>query len=88
MSKTLQEILSVKSERYQQLEAAAHAAGLSLPDYLDREWEKANPPLPKEQLIERMKTRTRVKVDAAAAIREAREERDAQMDEWIKNVRR
>ena len=88
MNKTLKEILSVKSERYQQLEAEAKAAGLSVPDYVHQQWVKENPPLTKEQLIERMKTRKRVKIDAAELVRLGREERDAQIEETLKNVRR
>ena len=61
---------------------------MSLPDYLHAEWEKTRPRFTREELMERLKNRARVPIDAAELIRQGREERDAQMDEWLKDVRR
>lgn len=80
-------ITSEPSETYRELKAEADAAGLSVPEYLDRQWEKSRPKLTKEELIERLRTRKRVQIDAAELIRQGREERDVQVDEWLKEMR-
>ena len=80
-------ILNQRSEKYEKLKAEADAAGLSVEESLYQEWDKTRPKFTIEELRERLRTRERVKIDAAALIREGREERDAQVDEWLKDIR-
>ena len=78
------------SETYLALKARADAAGMSLPDYLDVEWEKTRPRFTKEELIERIRQRAHLfaGIDAAQLIREGREEREAQLDSLWDDVSR
>ena len=78
------------SETYKELKAKADAEGLTVPEYMQREWEKSRPQVSPEELRERIKRRAPffVGFDVVQAIHEGREERDAQIDEWLKDVGR
>jgi hypothetical protein len=90
MSSRILSILNERSETYEKLKAEADAAGLTVPEYLDREWEKTRPRFTEEELWERIQRLAPLfaGLDAAELVREARDERDAQMDEWLKDVGR
>lgn len=88
MSKTVR-IQYAASDTYLALKARANEAGMSLPDYLQAEWEKARPRFTKEELMTRIRQRAPLFAgfDAAEAIREGREERDTQIDAWVRDIR-
>jgi hypothetical protein len=90
MNKTVPGIASVRSETYEQLKAEAEEAGLSLPEYVYREWEKTQPRFTRKEIIERIEARAPLfaGLDAAELVREGREERDAEIDGWLKDVGR
>ena len=86
MAKTVQ-IRNMPLEVHRKLKARAAQAGMSLSAYLLRELQKsAEKPTP-EELMERIKRRQRFDIDAAELIREGREERDAQIDVWVRDIR-
>ncbi len=90
MSSKIAPIANERQETYETLKARAAEAGLSLPDYLYQEWEKTRPRFTKKELIERMARRAPLfaGLDAAELIRQGREERETEMESWLKDVGR
>jgi hypothetical protein len=82
--------LPAPSAEYLALKASAEAAGMSLPEYLDAEWEKTRPQFTVEELTERIQRTAPLfaGLDAAELVREAREERDAELDSMLNDVLR
>ena len=75
------------SETYLELKAKADAAGLTVPEYLDREWEKTRPRFTVEELWERIQRLAPLfaGLDAAELVRQARDEREAELEERLKD---
>ncbi len=82
--------LTQRSEKYEELKARADAEGFTVPEYLDREWERTRPRFKVEELIERIERRAPsfVGFDVVQAVQSGRGERETQIDEWLKDVRR
>lgn len=77
------QVRNVPDELHRKIKARAALEGLSLSDYVLRELERAASYPTSEELLARIRALPPIEgVDAAEALREAREERERQMDEW------
>jgi len=87
MGKMVQ-IRNMPEKMHRTLKARAAQAGMSLSEYLLRELRKSAERPTMEELIERAKRRREAfaGIDAAQLIREGREEREAQIDAWVKDI--
>ena len=75
------------SETYKELKAKADAEGLTVPEYLEREAEKKRPRFSEEELWDRIQRLAPLfaGLDAAELVRQARDEREAELDERLKD---
>lgn len=87
MGKMVQ-IRNMPEKMHRILKSRAAQEGMSLSAYLLRELKKTAGRPTEAELRERLSRRQRFDVDAPALIQEARDERDGQIDEWLKDVRR
>jgi antitoxin FitA len=86
MAKTVQ-IRDMPDKLHRTLKARAAAAGMTLSEYLVWELKRATVFPTEEELWERIRGRTPVKgVSGAELVREGREERDRQIDEWVDRI--
>ena len=89
MGKMVQ-IRNMPEKMHRTLKSRAAQAGMSLSGYLLRELKQSTERPTKEELLERARRRAPLMAgfDVVAAIREGREERDAQIDAWLDDIRR
>jgi hypothetical protein len=78
-------ILEIPEERHEELKRRAAAEGLSVSELLLRESERLAPRISQKELFERLKSRRRIDFGMSGAdlVREAREEHDREVDEWL-----
>ncbi len=78
-------ILEVPEERLDELKKRAAAEGLSVSEFLLRQSERAAPGISPKERFERLKNLPRIDLgmSGAEAVREAREEHDREVDEWL-----
>ena len=90
MAKTVQ-IRNVPQETHEILKTRAARAGLSLSEYLLQELKKSAETPTREELIERIRSRSRVDLGpdgTAGLVRAARKEREAKLEErWSSSIR-
>ncbi|HEX7155234.1 MAG TPA: hypothetical protein VF618_27440 [Thermoanaerobaculia bacterium] len=82
MSKTIDSTTPARQRTYEELEAEARAAGLSLPDYLHAEHLRTRERLTPEEIMARMCNREKVSLtneQIVALIHEGRDERDHEL---------
>ena len=74
-------ILEIPEDRHEQLKRRAEAEGLSVPELLLKEWERASPRISPEELFERLKNLPRIDIGMSGAdlVHAAREEHDRDM---------
>jgi hypothetical protein len=78
-------ILEVPEERLDELKRRADAEGLSVSEFLLRQSERAAPGVSRKERFERLKNLPRIDLGMSGAdqVREAREEHDREIDEWL-----
>jgi hypothetical protein len=78
-------ILEIPEDRHEQLKRRAEAEGLSVSELLLRESERIAPWVSQKELFERLKNLPRVDFGMSGVdlVREAREEHDREIDEWL-----
>ena len=78
-------ILEIPEERHEELKRRAAAVGLSVSELLLRESERIAPRISQKELFERLKRLPRIDLGMSGAdlVREAREEHDREVDEWL-----
>lgn len=78
-------ILEIPEDRHEQLKRRAAAEGLSVPELLLRDSERNAPRISQKELFERLKNLPRIDLGGSGAeiVREAREEHDREIDEWL-----
>lgn len=79
-------VLEIPEDRHERLKRRAAEEGLSVPELLLRDSERIAPRISQKELFERLKKRSRVDIGMSGAdlLREAREEHDREIDEWLK----
>jgi hypothetical protein len=82
-------ILEIPDDRHEELKRRAAAEGLSVSGLLLRETERMAPQISRQELIERLKTRSRPDIGMSGAdlVRAGREERMQDLDEWFDHLR-
>ena len=78
-------ILEIPEERHEELKRRAAEEGLSVSELLLSESERISQRISQKELFERLKTLPRIDfgVSGADLVREAREEHDREVDEWL-----
>ena len=78
-------ILEIPEDRHEQLKRRAAAEGLSVSELLLRESEYMGSRVSQKGLFERLKNLPRINLGMSGAdlVREAREEHDREIDEWL-----
>ena len=78
-------ILEIPEDRHEQLKRRAAAEGLSVSELLLRESEYMGSRVSQKELFERLKNLPRIDLGMSGAdlVREAREEHDREIDEWL-----
>jgi hypothetical protein len=78
-------ILEIPEERHEELKRRAAAEGLSVSELLLSESERMAPRTSPKELFERLKSLPHMDLGMSGAdlVREAREEHDREIDEWL-----